>query len=281
MAKNPDPNLKLTSTQGRDAHARRLVDDVPPLPRDPAAASRGRGVHPDREAHLPGVRRRRLSHRVLRRRQRVHRARRARRRREPSTSRSSIPTRSSSPVSGSRTFPRSCTCVRTRRSSPPPKDGTRRVAAGRERGGEVDGVERADRRGDRRSAAHARLAGLIGDALTCDHAVTNAQCWHRARGFARVPASPYRGDPLYGCVVVGCQCCSHRRVQQGPKRPTPEESPYEPPSISARPLLPRHRDAGSTGRHRVSRSPIRSATSRPRPHSSKRRSAATPRSSAR
>ena len=36
--------------QGRDAHARRLVDDVPPLPRDPAAAARGGGVHPHRRS---------------------------------------------------------------------------------------------------------------------------------------------------------------------------------------------------------------------------------------
>ena len=33
MAKNPDPNLKLDEHQGSDAHARRLVDDVPPRAR--------------------------------------------------------------------------------------------------------------------------------------------------------------------------------------------------------------------------------------------------------
>ena len=48
MPKNPDPHAEAHEQQGRDADARRLVDDVPPLPRDPPRPARGVGVRPDR-----------------------------------------------------------------------------------------------------------------------------------------------------------------------------------------------------------------------------------------
>ena len=219
MREEPRSEPQAHEHQGRDADARRLVDDVPPLPRDPAAASRGRGVHPDREAHLPGVRRRRLSHRVLRGGQRVHRARRARRRggRVPLLRRSRRRVRRR--ASGSRTCPRSCTCARTRRSSPRPRVGTRtsgrgspRRSASRWRGACPPSPAPAIR--PRRPAGPSDR-----DALTCTHAVTNAQCWRGVRGFARVPASPYRGDAPVRMCCCWMSMLFTRRVQQGPKRP--------------------------------------------------------------
>ena len=86
-----------------------------------------------------------------------------------------------------------------------------RVAEGRQRSREVDGVERADRRRGRRSATHARLARLTIDALTCTIAVTNAQCWHGARGFARVPQVRTGETPCTDVLLLGVNVV-HRDV---------------------------------------------------------------------
>ena len=211
MAKNPDPNLKLTSSKG----VTRTLDDwstmfhlclviLPPRPEAAVfipIAKRIFQVFGDADCRTAFCV---VGNEFIAKR-------RARRRRGPSTSRSSIPTASSSPASGSRTSPRSCTCARTRRSSPRAEgwdphawqDVAKEI-------GEVDGLERADRRGRRRSAAHSGLAGLTEfNALTCDDTRSRMHDpGMGVRAFARVPASPYRGDPLYGCVVVGCQCCA-------------------------------------------------------------------------
>ena len=157
----PRPEPQAREHQGRDAHARRLDDDVPPLLGDPAAASRGVGVPPDRrrifavlgdadcrtafcvvgnEFIARGV----LGDAEDKYLSFVDPDRRVRRR-----------------ASASPTCPRSCTCARTPRS----------VAAAEgwdpaewqtvaKRGRQGDGLDRARGGRARRPAAHPRLAGL-------------------------------------------------------------------------------------------------------------------------
>ena len=164
MAKNPDPQ-----PQARRAPrvVTRTLDDWSTMfhlvPRGPAAdRPEAAACVPIAQAHLRDVRRRRLPHRVLRRRQRVIATRRARRGRGPSTSSFVDPdARARRRASGSRTCPRSCTCARTRTLVDRGRGlGPARVAAGGQRDRQGDGLERAHGGRRRRPAAHPRLARL-------------------------------------------------------------------------------------------------------------------------
>ena len=235
---------------------------------------------PIARAHLQGVRRRRLPHRV--RASSATSSSRAACSATPrtTTSPSSIPTASSSPASASRTCPRSCTCARTRRCVAAAEGwDPHEWQTGRQGGRQGDGVERARRRRRRRSAAHPRLAGLIGERSTQHQrrgtTVTNATMLARgARGSLGCSRSPYRGAPRVRTCCCWVSVLFTRCVQQGPKRPG-RRSPHMN-RRAFRLVLLRPRSSRRWGRwsHPGSPSPTRSATSRPKPHSSKRRSTA-------